>query len=537
MFRFFDLSQDNVIVTTRKLLRLLNVKVSDSTLSQTLQEHPDYPSLLSIADSLQMWKVETTGVRTTYNQLRNLTCPILVHFKTSQLFLVTEVNDGSVTYINEKNREAMLSTKEFLGKWDGIALLASADGESCEQDYYKKHKEEVLQRIPVPTAILIVLLLLISTGVNSLHKAAIQAVFPFLLSIVLLTGVIISGLLLWYEIDNHNPLLQKICTGGKHTNCSAILQSSASKIWGILSWSEVGFAYFTGGFLSLLLSGFNPAIIEVVAWLNLLAIPYIFFSVYYQWRVAKQWCVLCLTVQSLLLAGFIICLTGKYYTVLPLAISVKNVTLLIISYLLPLFLWNQVKPLWLKAREGRQYKLQLLRLKHDKRIFEALLPKQKNISQEEIQSLGIVLGNPEAKHTLVKVCNPYCGPCARAHPEIEKILEENPDVKARIIFTATEDEKDIRSKPVKHLMAINEKGNASLTKQALDDWYLAPKKDYAVFANKYPLNGGLLKQGDKLKAMSEWCEKVGINFTPTLFVDGYQLPKMYSAEDLKYLLV
>lgn len=126
-------------------------------------------------------------------------------------------------------------------------------------------------------------------------------------------------------------------------------------------------------------------------------------------------------------------------------------------------------------------------------------------------------------------------------------MEINPDVSAQVIFTAKDDEKDIKSYPAKHLMAIDEKGDKELTKKALDDWYNAPKKDYTIFAEQYPLNGELQQQGEKLKAMSAWCEKTGVSFTPTFFVTSpptlgeaerglYQLPDIYSVEDLKYLL-
>ena len=67
-----------------------------------------------------------------------------------------------------------------------------------------------------------------------------------------------------------------------------------------------------------------------------------------------------------------------------------------------------------------------MRIKYNPQIFEALLLKQKKIEQCT-ESLGITLGDVSAKNTLIKVCNPYCGPCAKAHPEIEKLLEENKD--------------------------------------------------------------------------------------------------------------
>ncbi|HVK98138.1 MAG TPA: thioredoxin domain-containing protein [Flavisolibacter sp.] len=155
---------------------------------------------------------------------------------------------------------------------------------------------------------------------------------------------------------------------------------------------------------------------------------------------------------------------------------------------------------------------------YNKEILQALLQKQKRITAPA-EDLGITLGNPAAKHIIIKVCNPYCGPCAKAHSIIDKILEENEDVKVQIIFTATNDEKDIKAVPVKHLMALYEKNNPELIKQALDDWYNANTKDYDAFALKYSLNGELKLQGEKLELMDKWCKGTGISVTPTMFID------------------
>lgn len=536
MFHFLDPRENNIVTSTEQLLRLLKVKVCFTELRNTLGEHPDYPSLLSVTDSLKKWKVDSVGVKVSFDELCSLDCPVLVHFKSVQTFTVIDINNASITYLNEYNKERELSHEDFLKQWDGVVLFAGADEKSGEPEYYKNRRKEILQKIHIPIALLAGMVLIILTAITSFRVSGAQEVFPFLISMVMLAGVVVSGLLLWYEIDNHNPVLQKICTANKHTNCSAVLQSGAARLWGVISWSEIGFGYFTGGFLTLLLSGFNVGVMEVVAWFNLLAAPYIFFSVFYQWRVAKQWCVLCLTVQSLLLTGFVISLAGEYYTSLPRNISMNMITLFVIAYGVPLFLWWRIKPLWLKARDGKYSKQELIRLKHDPHIFEALLAKQKNISMEEIQNMGISLGNPQARHKLVKVCNPYCGPCAVAHPAIEDLLENNADIQARIIYTAYDNEYDRTTPPAKHLLAIYEKGDEKITKQALDDWYLADNKDYEQFAKKYPMNGELNMQREKIHAMRDWCDRVGIAFTPTIFVDGYQLPNLYSITDLKYFL-
>jgi hypothetical protein len=217
----------------------------------------------------------------------------------------------------------------------------------------------------------------------------------------------------------------------------------------------------------------------------------------------------------------------------------------IFSYLIPLIVVSLLLPAYQAARESKHNKIELQRLKHNPLIFESLLVKQKTLT-ESPDGLGILLGNPDATCKIIKVCNPYCGPCANAHQPMEDLLHNNADVQIQIIFTVTNKEEDTRTPPVRHLLAIDEKRDKTLTQQALDDWYLAEQKDYETFASKYPMNGELKKQDGKIEAMRKWCDKTGISFTPTFFVSipsgsdrvgsFYQLPEMYSVNDLKYFL-
>lgn len=86
-------------------------------------------------------------------------------------------------------------------------------------------------------------------------------------------------------------------------------------------------------------------------------------------------------------------------------------------------------------------------------------------------------------------------------------------------------------------MAIAQTKDNNLIKHSLDDWYMSEEKDYEKFAGKYPMNGELTKQGDKLKHMDEWCKKMKIEFTPTIFINEKQLPSAYSIGDLQYFLL
>jgi len=301
-----------------------------------------------------------------------------------------------------------------------------------------------------------------------------------------------------------------------------------------LSWSEIGFVYFSGGLLAILFaSGTLANTVTLLSWLGLLALPYTIFSIWYQWRVANQWCVLCTAVQFLLIAAAATAMVNDFLTT-GFQFSFIQILSTIILYLLPAMTWACAKPYILKLQQAKNTKREYLRIKFNKEIFDTLLKKQTQLTMP-VDGLGIDIGNANGPNTLIKVCNPYCGPCAKAHPQIEELLQEQDNLRVKIIFTAPDDES--MAKPVRHLMAIAEKNDEILTKKALDDWYLAEKKDYEIFANKYPMNRELLMQGTKLAAMEGWCRQMKIMATPTFFVNGYQLPDAYSIEDLKYFLL
>ncbi len=164
---------------------------------------------------------------------------------------------------------------------------------------------ELLSSLKLPVIILIAIGISVFAAYQQYYLPGVFGFYSAFLGLKL-AGVVITVLLLWYEIDKANPVLKQICGMGSQTNCAAVLGSKQAKLFGGVSWSEIGFFYFAGGFISLLVSGANAAYtLQLLAWLNVLALPYTIFSVYYQWRIAKQWCPLCLGVQAVLIAEFV----------------------------------------------------------------------------------------------------------------------------------------------------------------------------------------------------------------------------------------
>ncbi|MBS1654880.1 MAG: thioredoxin domain-containing protein [Bacteroidetes bacterium] len=524
----------SVVNTIIQFLKSLNVKVSNATVNETLQNHPDWPSLLCISDALSKWNVPNTAIRIEADQLNELPLPFLAVTKKpdTPFYIINEVgNDGIVILKDQSSKPIKIVKDDFLSQWAGVCLIAEPSKESGEKDYKAIRRKYFYQSLLPAVLILFLVSLITFLFIKSLKDTAIPAVWPYILQwIFALAGLVVSISLLWYEIDKSNPILQKVCTGIAKGNCNAILTGKASKLFSWLSWSEAGFFYFTGALLCMLYNPANP----VPYVLNLLALEYPVFSIYYQWRVAKQWCVLCLAVQAVLIAGGINVLINHLFGAE--LFSIKPYFLSAIFYILPTLTWFSIKPYILQLQKAKNTKREYLRTKFNTNIFDALLKTQKQTTSSA-DSLGILIGNPAATHEIIKVCNPYCGPCAKAHPEIEKLIEENSNLKARIIFTATNKEDDYRAQPVKHLLAIEQNNDEKKTKQALDDWYMAKEKDYKIFAAKYPLNGELQRQDAKIDSMEKWCNETGIAFTPTIFIDGYQMPDVYTIKDLNYFLL
>lgn len=301
-----------------------------------------------------------------------------------------------------------------------------------------------------------------------------------------------------------------------------------------VSWAVWGFSYFATFFLNQVIFLDDLAYTGIWAFASILVSPYIIYSVCYQWKVIKQWCPLCLGIQAVLLLNASAAVFFLSYSSFSLSIGWHTVYTTVALSTGFLLLGYHMVPVIKQARDSKDYERRWKRLRFHPDIFQAILAKGNQISIPP-QGFGISFGNPSAKNEIIKVCNPYCGPCSRAHPVLEHIVENNPDVKVRIIFKTFGRGKDPSISPVKHLLAIREKYGENMVKQALDEWYLAERKDYEAFAKKYPMNGALNNQGAEIIAMNNWCDEMKVRATPTLFINGYEYPEDYRINELKHL--
>ncbi len=552
LLRPFDHCED----TAAYLLSELGVSFTATRLQKELKEHPDYPSLLSIADVIgHTYNIDSIPLKTERKKILEIdwiNVPFIAHLeshdKKRKFFgVITKfTNDKIDIYHSGIHTKETISSVSFDKQFLGTILAVQADSDSAEKDYI--HNLRVENQMKFRNGLLLTILpilTLIIIGHALLLNAAISVIIPSVFTLLTLIGCVVTVLLLWYEVDNHNPALRQICQAGKKVNCTAILTSKASKVFG-LSWSSIGFSYFAGMLTTLLVSGIeSPHILSILSWINILSLPYIFFSVYYQWKIAKQWCLLCLVVQGLLLLQFVILLVGGYHFLFSFAeFSLSRCFSVIAAFGFSFTTIVLLVPVLQKSKEANQLRIEMQRMKHNPQIFEALLFKQRSIEMPS-KDIGISIGNPNGRFKIIKVCNPFCGPCANAHPVLEALVENNDQISLQIIFTVSISNKNAVRPILSHFFAINSRNDETQIKHAMDDWYLSHTFDYIEFAAKYPLKGEESDQELKINDMEKWCGATGIQFTPTFFIcmdmsaaspKFFQLPSQYSVNDLHHFL-
>lgn len=91
---------ESPVRATVALLRTLRVKVTDTTVNETLLNHPDYPSLLSISDALKRWKIENMAVKVEKEKLDELPLPFISHSNKNggEFTTITKITGDAVEY-------------------------------------------------------------------------------------------------------------------------------------------------------------------------------------------------------------------------------------------------------------------------------------------------------------------------------------------------------------------------------------------------------------------------------------------------------
>jgi len=526
------MADDNTIAVLHRLIAELQIPLTLRTLKEDLQKHSDSNSLLAVSEVLDYWHISNAAYNLTFDSLlqAGIDQPFIAYVAPHEFLLVNKFDSADIVVYNKRKEIHKLSIEEFKRIYLGSILVAEKDDTSGDPDYVRKHRKDMVNKTRIPAVLGTSLLLLLMWFFSLTPSLSAFDWQVGLLIVINGAGTSITALLLTQSIDAKNPLIRKLCGEDRNKSCNAILSSKAAMFSQEISWSEIGFFYFLGTWVGLLFNNQNLSLLSMFAVLNVLSLPYTLYSIFYQWRVAKQWCKLCCVVQLLLWLNF---LAFRPFLLSDIKTPSFHDWLIFATCIaIPILAWVVLKPYLILSREVDTLKVQLRGYKYNKKIFSHFLNEQPQYVLPE-EDNTIVIGNRAAEKTITIVSNPYCQPCEIAHKELEW-LEARDDVKLQLIFS-TKSETDRNAKIALHLLAMKEQRNDVSLKKAIDDWYHQKEKNYDTWAKVHP-NDSNYSNVDALAKQRDWCKFAGITGTPTLFLNGRRLPQNYHPGDLKYFI-
>lgn len=515
----------NAEAVTIALLRKSGAAAGTQAIKAEVFRHPDFPAMESLCEILPAFQFKATIERISRDEIAYVKTPFIIQTFYDGLVLVAKI-EGNWVYAENENGRKKLPLHDFTNQVDGTILTASSMLLSVGKGSKPHFPAE--WAIPIGLAGLAILFITgLLSGTQFLTTINIHIVA---LALLKTAGLAAGILLLTQTLDHQNALISRLCAVGRNGDCSSILNSKAAKITSWLSWSEVGFFYFAGTWLALL-TGSSPAgIWQTLMYLNMVCLPYTFWSIWYQFKIARKWCVLCCSVQAILWMEFVVFMLNADWHIKP----VVNAAL-IISLLLPVFSWMIFKQVWLNLKQKKSFELQLHFTKFNVEAFKQIIHQQP-VYPEPDPGYSIVLGNPEPSGVITMVTNPYCGACVAAHQQLTNLLSFNRDLQARIIFVPDQDGHDQILPVSRHFMSLHQQGGSRLVTPAMHSWYQAEKTvKFEEWGLKYPAE---ISQEAVLAVENQrdWCLANNIKATPTILLNGHLLPGYYQLADLKYLL-
>jgi len=517
--------KDSLIKITQRLLEKNKISFDKKELAFQIQSHPSYPSLHAITGVLDHFNIENIAaeVPTDIKTLQQLPNSFIAQVSTENGNELVTVSKKDKHYVicSTNKRDKKVSENDFLILFTGIIVAVEKNEADTTVKSYKKLKHQILFSILIATAIF----LLVFQKTTPYTSASL---------ILNLLGIIISYSILKQEFGESSTIGETFCSGNNEKkDCNAVLSSEGAEIIKNHKLSDLSIIYFSGLLISNLLIK-DSCILQIISYL---AIPITIYSIYYQYKIVKSWCMLCLSIISLLWIQGIISYLQPIDFSKNIDIYINDTLITIISFIATYLIWDFTKPLVKNNKELQQEKIDAIKFKRNFDLFNSLLFKSTKINTRIENSNEIVFGNKNASLEITIVTNPFCGHCKPVHKTINKILERYHDaVKIIVRFNVVSNNSEDKGHIVcSELIKIYNKNGTEACKKAMDEIY--DGMSFEKWITKFKTANDKKENPIKiLKYQKDWCTKHAINFTPEILINGYSFPKEYKREDLFFFI-
>lgn len=510
------LSIEELSSTSYKWLKSLGIKINKKYLIEELTMHQDYPAISSLADFLDMGNMDYVVAEADETYIEKFKYPLLAHIK--------ENNKEGLVAVN--NSTMWVQQPQLLDAWTGVIVMPGNNVKWETKESVQLSKDSFSKTLTKASTIMV---LLISTFFITFYAPLWQEKLFIILSFL---GVLLTWVTFETELGIQNQYVKQVCDSvSPRGGCNAVLKSKQAKTFFNISIADTGLTWFISQYLLLAVVYLIPQFSFLKATLFLFSIVGIGvagWSIYAQKFMIKQWCALCLGIATLVFIQALLSLLSLnfFFSFRGSLIMTGTFIIVYIIAILP------IKSVINKNRKFTLLHSQLKRWKNDVSIFFALWQQQEK-ADTRIWENELINGNNRAPLLLTIACNPYCIPCAKAHKTIERWIEQYPGKIAVSVRFAINLDNEADPKMIAAKLILQQSLETHNKAKLVEDWY--DWMDMDRWKNKYPSEESA-GATDLLYRHSEWAKQADIRFTPTLFINGRQMPVQYSLNDIESLL-
>lgn len=445
-------------------------------------------------------------------------------------FFIAQIQGINICVVEKKKNQIYIfdgksstthSINEFIDLWTGVALLVEKNKYSKEPFYQSNLVDNYVQK-SINNGLIFLFLCLIGTLITKF--STIQSLASLTINF---TGIFVCYLLINKQIEINNTFANKICTAfSKHDGCNTVLKTSAAKLFGWLSWSEVGFGFFLTNSLWILIV---PEYYHYVLIFNCICILFSIWSIGYQMLIIKQWCILCL-ISQVLLWGF--CLINLDNIKIEFINNWYYWGIILFSYLFHILLINRIVT-FINEKKKIEYDYGTLYPLFIEDIFFNFILSQQTYYDIDKKTSQVIIGNRSSDHVLTIITNPFCSHCAEIHQNMQQLLFwENSDYCIQFVFNSYIPGNQVIDKLLVTLYFSNKEKDWICI---LDDWFTNRRNNPETFIKKHKSKTIPIDTETECERHWDWINKNKIIKTPLILLNGYKLPPYYSIEDLLFL--
>lgn len=501
-----------------------NIPVTHDTVKKDLLSHPLYPTLSSISDAFEKWRIRHTIAKLSFNHLNNANVPVISALSINNIILIENVNDEYILFRDSNFSKKKYKREQFEKSWSGISIIIDDISCACEKDYKIKKREEIIKKIFI-SLLLVVLFTLTILSIyivwtrDNLLTVTSRSIFLINNSI----GVLLCLLLYRRDKLKKSGFLDSLCKIGSYIDCDKVTNSFKGRFVFFDYIVEIAAAYFSTISIWIIFAPLNSGQLLSLYLFFLLSVPVFICSLLIQLFYVRKICILCCAISLLMLNIIFI----KFPIILSLSFDMPNITMITMLFISVTIIFITISKLYENKCKIYQLVRKNANIKFDIRTLYAHMPQM----VFKTPTCGFCWGDKGAKYEISVVVSIGCKHCEAIIQDLLWLIDTYPNICYKLIFYIKENEYDAYTF-INYLYYLYKQSNLADFLESVKLWYNSSAKAKNNIRTKIQA-ANIYIYNNFIESQYTFCKTANPEYVPAIYINGHLLSQKYSNNDIQ----